>query len=131
VSGIGIDILLVATLPFVLRSGKQVVIDLFRDIKAKKALESEVLRIARANPSVREAIASAAGNPAQAIEASTLITRAAAKLDKTDAESVQRALGQGERQGRANYIDDIARHVNSRLAREHTDANPPSTITTA
>jgi hypothetical protein len=99
----------------VLYSGKQTVSGLLRDVRAKKALEAEVLRAVKADPQARAAISPAAGHANQAVGAARLVMTAAARLDGADAEAVQRALAQGEQHGRANYIGDITRHVNAEL----------------
>jgi hypothetical protein len=123
------DIWLLVTFPALLISGRRVIEDLARNVRAKKALENQVLLAVRSDVTAHAAIIagkthmtgtaimSAAGQPPSHSkrDVTDVVTAAAGKLQGEDAAVVQRALKQGEYYERADYIDDIARHVTSKI----------------
>jgi hypothetical protein len=87
-----------------------------RAARAKRAVEEEVLRIVIGDAHARIIIAQAARSGTEPVqEAKRLVYEGAEALSSYHAKPVMEALSQGEHQGSASYVRDIARQVNRRL----------------
>ena len=87
-----------------------------RAVLAKRAVEDEVFRIVMSDVQARRIIAQAAQSGAEPVQdAKRVVYEGAEALSEDDAKPVREALSQGEYQGGASYVRDIARHVHDRL----------------
>jgi hypothetical protein len=85
-------------------------------VRAKRALEDEVLRIVTHDMAARIIIAQAAQSDSEPVQdARRVVYQGVEALSEDDAKPVRYALSQGEHQGGASYVRTIARHVNARL----------------
>jgi len=97
------------------QAGRSVFGNLARSIRAKKALEAEVLRRAQGDDMARASITNAAADLAQMGSAVIVVNEAAAALDDGVGNPARRALELGRFEGNTDYAQDIVRLVKAKL----------------
>ncbi len=89
---------------------------LFRALRGKRALERQLAAAAKADASVRVALAQAIETPGTTAQLELIVGTAVAALSETERASVRIALRQPRQSGRSAYINTIARHAMRDLA---------------